>query len=62
MTCFWARPHPDQRHDEEREQDRTWLRSTTCFRKINGTWLIVHDQVSAPLDFGSGRALLNLAP
>ena len=39
-----------------------WLRSTTCFRKINGTWLIVHDQVSAPLDFGSGRALLNLAP
>jgi len=39
-----------------------WLRSTTCFRKINGTWLIVHDQVSAPLDLGSGRALLNLAP
>jgi len=39
-----------------------WLRSTTCFRKINGTWLIVHDQVSAPLDLGSGRALLNLEP
>ena len=39
-----------------------WLRSTTCFRKINGTWLIVHDQVSAPLDLGSGRALLSLAP
>ena len=38
-----------------------WLRATTCFRKINGTWLIVHDQVSAPLDLGSGRAL-NLAP
>jgi len=39
-----------------------WLRSTTCFQKIDGTWLIVHDQVSAPLDFGSGRALLNLGP
>ena len=39
-----------------------WLRSTTCFRKIDGTWLIVHDQVSAPLDLGSGRALLSLAP
>ena len=39
-----------------------WLRSTTCFRKINGMWLIAHDQVSAPLDLGSGRALLSLAP
>jgi len=39
-----------------------WLRSTTCFRKINGNWLIVHDQVSVPLDLESGRALLNLEP
>ena len=39
-----------------------WLHSTTCFRKIKGMWLIAHDQVSAPLDLGSGRALLNLAP
>ena len=39
-----------------------WLRSTTCFRKIAGDWLIVHDQVSAPLDLKSGKALLNLEP
>jgi ketosteroid isomerase-like protein len=39
-----------------------WLRSTMCFRKIAGHWLIVHDQVSAPLDMASGRALLNLEP
>ena len=39
-----------------------WLRSTTCFQKIDGNWLIAHDQVSAPLDPGSGRALLNLEP
>jgi ketosteroid isomerase-like protein len=39
-----------------------WLRSTTCFRKIAGQWLIVHDQVSVPLDLESGRALLNLQP
>ncbi len=39
-----------------------WLRSTTCFRKIDGNWLIVHDQVSVPLDLQSGRALLNLEP
>ena len=39
-----------------------WLRSTVCFRKIDGNWLIVHDQISAPLDLASGKALLNLRP
>jgi ketosteroid isomerase-like protein len=39
-----------------------WLRLTTCFRKINGTWFITHDQVSVPLDLRNGRALLNLEP
>jgi uncharacterized protein (TIGR02246 family) len=39
-----------------------WLRSTTCFRKIDGKWLILHDQVSVPLDLKSTRALLNLKP
>jgi uncharacterized protein (TIGR02246 family) len=39
-----------------------WVRWTACFRKIDGNWLIVHDQVSVPLDAGSGRALLDLEP
>jgi uncharacterized protein (TIGR02246 family) len=39
-----------------------WLRATTCFRKIDGTWLIAHDQVSVPLDLESGSVLLNLEP
>jgi ketosteroid isomerase-like protein len=39
-----------------------WLRWTACLRKIDGNWLIVHDQASVPLDFESGRALLNLTP
>jgi uncharacterized protein (TIGR02246 family) len=39
-----------------------WVRCTTCFRKIDGNWLIVHDQVSVPFDVESGRALLNLEP
>ena len=39
-----------------------WVRWTTCFRKIDGDWLIAHDQVSVPLDVESGRALLNLEP
>jgi ketosteroid isomerase-like protein len=39
-----------------------WVRATYCFRKIDGKWLIAHDHVSAPLDPGSGKALLNLEP
>jgi ketosteroid isomerase-like protein len=39
-----------------------WIRSTTCFRKIDGNCLIAHDQVSVPLDLESSRTLLNLKP
>lgn len=39
-----------------------WVRATTCFRKVNGHWVIVHDHVSAPLDVTTGVALLNLEP
>ncbi len=39
-----------------------WVRWTTCFRKIDGNWLIAHDQISVPVDFESGRALLDLEP
>ena len=39
-----------------------WVRWTACFRKIDGNWLIVHDQVSVPLDVQSGMALRNLEP
>jgi len=40
----------------------SWVRWTGCFRKIDGNWLIVHDQVSVPVDMESGKALLNLRP
>jgi len=39
-----------------------WLRWTPCFRKINDRWLIVHEQISAPVDPSSGKACLNLNP
>ena len=39
-----------------------WVRATFCFRKIGGEWLIAHDHTSVPLDFASGRAVLNLEP
>jgi ketosteroid isomerase-like protein len=39
-----------------------WVRWTGCFRKIDGDWLIVHDQVSVPVDMATGKALLDLQP
>jgi ketosteroid isomerase-like protein len=39
-----------------------WLRWTTCFAKINGNWLIVHDHVSVPVDPQTRTALLELSP
>ena len=39
-----------------------WLRFTACYRKTNGAWLIVHEQVSVPVDVKSGKAVLDLQP
>ena len=39
-----------------------WIRYTGGLRKINGTWLLIHDHVSVPTDFESGKALLDLKP
>ena len=39
-----------------------WVRWTPCFRKIDGQWLIAHDQISVPLDLKNGTALLDLEP
>jgi ketosteroid isomerase-like protein len=39
-----------------------WVRVTMCLKKIDGNWLIAHDHASVPLDFASGKALLNLEP
>jgi ketosteroid isomerase-like protein len=39
-----------------------WVRGTFCFQKIDGDWLITHDQVSVPLDLPSGRGVTDLEP
>lgn len=39
-----------------------WVRVTYGMQKIDGTWLIAHDQVSVPLDMASGRAAVDLEP
>jgi ketosteroid isomerase-like protein len=39
-----------------------WVRVTYCLRRIDGTWLITHDQVSVPLDVHSGKGVVDLEP
>jgi len=39
-----------------------WCRATSGLRKIDGKWLIVHDHISVPADFDTGKALIDLKP
>lgn len=39
-----------------------WLRWTAGWCKTSGNWLIVHEQVSVPVDLGSGKAMMDLKP
>lgn len=42
--------------------DGMWVRGTFCFRKLDGHWLIVHDQASVPFDLATGRGVVDLEP
>ncbi len=39
-----------------------WVRSTVCFRKMGGEWLVTHEHTSVPFDAESGTASVNLKP
>ncbi|MEV6768874.1 nuclear transport factor 2 family protein [Nocardia sp. NPDC051030] len=39
-----------------------WVRITLCYRKIDGDWLITHDQASVPFDNASGKGVSDLEP
>jgi len=39
-----------------------WVRVTSGLRKIRGEWRIVHDHISVPADFETGKAMLALKP
>jgi ketosteroid isomerase-like protein len=39
-----------------------WVRATFCFKRIEGEWLIVHDQVSVPFDLPTGKGVADLQP
>ncbi len=39
-----------------------WWRTTVCFRKIDGKWMVTHEHNSVPFDVESGKASLDLKP
>ena len=39
-----------------------WVRATSCCQQSNDTWLITHEHISLPVDFKSGRAVMDLVP
>ena len=39
-----------------------WWRTTVCFRKIAGKWMVTHEHNSVPFDVETGKASLDLKP
>jgi uncharacterized protein (TIGR02246 family) len=39
-----------------------WVRATVCCQRADDGWRIVHEHVSLPVDFASGRAAMDLLP
>ncbi|GAC1303028.1 MAG: nuclear transport factor 2 family protein [Steroidobacteraceae bacterium] len=44
------------------QKSEMWVRATSGLKKIHGRWLIVHDHISVPADFETGKAVLDLKP
>ena len=45
------------------ETTDVWVRATVCFRKVDGTWMVVHEHASVPFYMdGSYRAAVDLTP
>src|SRR5262249_47452295 len=42
------------------QKSEVWVRATSGLRKFNGKWLIVHDHISVPVNFETGKAVLDL--
>jgi len=39
-----------------------WWRTTLCFQKIDGKWMVTHEHNSVPFDVKTGKASLDLKP
>lgn len=48
--------------NEQGEVQGCWMRTTQCWRKTAGQWLVVHEHFSVPFDMVSNEALFSLQP
>ena len=49
--------------DPESGEDHTcWMRVTSCYRKQDGKWTIVHEHFSSPMDMETGKAMFDAKP
>lgn len=48
--------------DDSGQQKSSWMRMTTCYRKVDNEWLIVHEHISAPFDVQTSKALFDIQP
>jgi len=39
-----------------------WVRGTSCSRRTDGRWLIIHEHISLPADLANGRPATDLTP
>ena len=44
------------------QKSEVWVRATSGLKKIQGRWRIVHDHISVPANFETGKAELDLKP
>lgn len=44
------------------EKSEIWVRITDVYHKVGGKWQIVHEHVSVPTDFETGKSMLDLKP
>lgn len=48
--------------NEQGEVQGCWMRTTQCWRKLDGQWRVVHEHFSVPFDMVSNEALFSLQP
>lgn len=54
--------HEDSGNRNRPDGKGFWLRSTSCLRRQDVGWRIVHEHISLPIDFRTGQILMDLQP
>jgi ketosteroid isomerase-like protein len=61
-VAFARMLHRDSGTMKDGQERAIWVRSTVCCQRSNHRWLITHEHISLPVDFRSGKAVMDLTP